>query len=343
MKSKAYGRFIDEHLLARTEGPSHAQIGLTNVCPQHCTYCYNRDRKGSPMETETILRVVRELKEMGVFWLGWTGGEPLLNEDIARITEAAAADCAVKLFTTGCTLTRQKAQDLKNAGLFSASVSLDHWQEALHDQNRGYPGAFRTALEAIRILQGVGGIHVGVSAVMSKDMLVERRVEEFLDFLEGLGIHEAWLSETKPSVQAFWNESLIMTEAERQYLVKLQDKRNARGTMTINYLGHFEGREHFGCNAGHKMISIDAFGGVSPCVFTPLNFGNVQEKPLAVIFRQMKMSFPSENACFMNKNFRLFQKYALKGEHVISGPQAWSLMREVDFGPYARFMELYYR
>ncbi len=85
LNHRAFGRFIDDHLLKRIAGPSHAQVGLTNDCPQACAYCYNRDRRGRSMDTETILRAVRELKEMGVCWLGLTGGEPLLNPDIARI------------------------------------------------------------------------------------------------------------------------------------------------------------------------------------------------------------------------------------------------------------------
>ncbi|UCG44170.1 MAG: radical SAM protein, partial [candidate division WOR-3 bacterium] len=42
LNSPAYRRFIDEHLLPKTSGPSHAQVGLTNLCPQACGYCYNR-------------------------------------------------------------------------------------------------------------------------------------------------------------------------------------------------------------------------------------------------------------------------------------------------------------
>ncbi len=85
--------------------PSHAQIGLTNLCPQKCSYCYNRNRTGIALDTETIIRTIRDLKKMGVFWIGFTGGEPLLNKDIVKITKAVGEDCTAKLFTTGCHLT----------------------------------------------------------------------------------------------------------------------------------------------------------------------------------------------------------------------------------------------
>jgi MoaA/NifB/PqqE/SkfB family radical SAM enzyme len=270
LNNPAYSRFVKEHLLAKTSGPSHAQIGVTNACPQRCEYCYNRNRQGKPMDKETILKTARELKQMGVVWLGLTGGEPLLNDDLVEIVDNVSGDCAVKLFTTGCTLTREKATQLRQAGLFSVSVSLDHWQEEEHDQGRRYQGAFQKALKGIKLFQEAGGIQVGVSAVLSREMIVNDRVEEFLDFLEGLGVHEAWLSEVKPSLEAYWNDNLIITEADRLKLVKLQNVYNSQGKMTVNYLGHFEGKECFGCNAGNKMVYVDAFGDVSPCVLPQL-------------------------------------------------------------------------
>lgn len=340
LNHKAFGRFIKEHLLKRVNGPSHAQIGLTNACPQACTYCYNRERRGRAMDTETILRTVRELQELGVCWLGLTGGEPLLNPDIARIVSCAADGCAVKLFTTGSTLTRKKALELKQAGLFSVSVSLDHWLPEIHDRNRGLAGAFATALSALDIFKKTGGIQVGVSAVIGKEMISRNQVEEFLEFLQGLGIDEAWLCEAKPSLAAFWDEGQVIVEAERLQLVRIQDQYNRRQGMTVNYLGHFEGPDHFGCNAGHKMVYIDACGEVSPCVFTPMTFGNIHDHSLAELFGKMKTRFPSDHDCFINKNYALFR--AAGNDQGIMDPEAsLRLMQKVEFGAPADFFRLY--
>ncbi len=341
INSKSYARFIKEHLTGKSNGPSHAQIGLTNACPQNCEYCYNKHRKGKVMDTATIIKLIQDLKRMGVFWIGFTGGEPLLNKDIVRITESAGDDCTVKLFTTGCTLTKQKALDLKKAGLSYVSVSLDHWQEDIHDKTRRYKSAFQTALNAIDIFRETGDLHISVSSVLSKEMIQQRQVETFLQFLIGLDIHEAWLSEAKPSVEAFWNENQVITEDERLYLSGLQDKYNKQEDITVNYLGHFEGREHFGCNAGHKMVYIDAFGEVSPCVFTPMTFGNVMDSSIESLFPAMKEHFPSDSACFINKNYQLFQKYLDKNGPV-NRRNSLSLMQEVQFGQLSRFFQLYY-
>ena len=341
VNSRAYARFINEHLISKSIGPSHAQIAVTNKCPQNCDYCYNKKRSGVPMDIDVILKTVRELKEMGVFWLGLTGGEPLLNHDIVRIIESASVDCTVKLFTTGCSLTRKLAENIKNAGLCSVSVSLDHWKREEHDAVRNYRGAYSQALKAIEIFKSIGGIHVGVSAVISKKMLNSGEVEKFIIFLEELGINEAWLSETKPSLEAFWKSSELIMEAEKNTLCKFQDYYNRKSGMTVNYLGHFESAQNFGCNAGHKMVSIDPFGEVSPCVFIPMSFGNVKDKSIKDIWSDMRKKFPSEETCFINKNYGLLKKY-YQGKMPMHPVDSTRVMDEVSFGQQSRFIKMNY-
>ena len=331
LNGKAYSRFVKEHLRGRTAGPSHAQVGVTNACPQRCAYCYNRDRAGKPMDTATILRVVDDLVSLGVFWIGLTGGEPLLQKDLETIVERAAARSAVKIFTTGFGLTAARAAALRRAGLFSVAVSLDHWREDIHDAARGYPGAFRDALRALEIFGKTPGLHTSVSAVLSRDMIQRGETAEFLQFLEGTGVDEAWLSEVKPSAAPFWNEDVLASGEERRRLIALQDEYNRAGRMTVNYLGHFEGPAHFGCNAGRRMVYVDAFGDVSPCVFAPMTFGNVRERPAADIVADMGKRFRPSDSCFVRTNYPLFAKYAATGLPL--GPEVSSrIADEAVFG-----------
>ncbi len=294
------------------------------------------------MDTETVVRTIRDLKDLGVFWIGLTGGEPLLNKDLVEIVEAIGDDCSSKIFTTGCGLTEGLARDLQSAGLDYVTVSLDHWKEEVHDGIRKYRGAYKIALRAIDTLKRIGCVHVGVSAVLSKQMIENREVEEFLEFLRRMEVHEAWLSETKPSVQSSWEVGFQISEEDRIYLVELQDRLNRAGGMTVNYLGHFEDARHFGCTAGHKMIYVDPFGEVSPCVFIPLTFGNVQRKPIRDIVNRMQTLFPSENRCFINANYPVIRKH-FNGRAPIDEQESEKVLDEVEFGPLAKFFDLQYR
>ena len=338
LNSPAYARFVDEHILGRSQGPSHAQIGVTNACPQNCGYCYNRDRSGEPMDTSTILRIIRELQQMGVVWLGLTGGEPLLNPDLAHLVRKAAEMCAVKLFTTGCGLTPSLASELRQAGLFSVSVSLDHWDPEVHDRGRGYAGAYSEALRAIEVFRAQG-IDTGVSSVLSGDTIGAEGSQRFLAFLDTLGINEAWISEVKPSGRESWNGQGICTVNDRKALAVLQDRYNRRNGMTVNYLGHFEGARHFGCNAGTRMIYVDAFGEVSPCVFTPISFGNVKKRPVSEVWNDMTPLFTPSSSCFANENYPLYSRYDT-GSLPISPEGSSALMREAVFREPARFQRI---
>jgi MoaA/NifB/PqqE/SkfB family radical SAM enzyme len=174
---------------------------------------------------------------------------------------------------------------------------------------------------------------------LGKPMLREDRVEELLGFLASLGIDEAWLSECKPAVQGLWSPDEVITETERQMLVRVQDRHNRGDGMTVNYLGHFEGKEHFGCNAGNKMVYVDAFGNVSPCVFTPISFGNVQERPIEAIAGETRGCFPTDSRCFINTHYALLRQH-YRGSSPIPVEETRELMEDVHWGSPARFNQL---
>jgi MoaA/NifB/PqqE/SkfB family radical SAM enzyme len=347
LDSPAYARFVRLHLLERRRAPSHAQVAVTPACPQRCLACYNRERKGVALDALELERVITDLVDGGVAWLGLTGGEPLLRPDLPELVALARGRSAVKLFTTGMGATAEVAARLRHAGLFSVSVSLDHWDAVVHDEGRGFPGAWREAVRAVETFLAVGGIHVGISAVLPRAMI--RRwdaVERVLALAQDLGVHELWLSETKPAVASLFDERLVLTERERREVAGWQDWWNARVRragrgVTCNYLGHFEGAERFGCNAGRKMVYVDPFGEVSPCVFTPFSLGNVRDQPLAGILADMWDRFPTEACCFTNKNWLLVE--AESGGRLPLGREAsLAMLSKVRFGRLSEFNRRYY-
>ena len=58
---------------------------LTYRCPLHCVFCYNPvdfAQSGEELSTEDWLRVLREARELGAVQLGFSGGEPLVRDDL---------------------------------------------------------------------------------------------------------------------------------------------------------------------------------------------------------------------------------------------------------------------
>ena len=347
LDSTAYARFVRLHLIDRVDAPSHAQVAVTHLCPQRCAVCYNRDRIGAPLNAGEIREVVEGLISRGVVWIGLTGGEPLLRADLPEIVALGRDRCAMKLFTTGMGATPPVAAELAGAGLDSVSVSIDHWNESVHDKGRGYPGAWRAAVGAIETFLGTGKLHVGISAVLPREAMAGTdAIERMVEFAGRIGVHELWLSEAKPAVASLWDPALVLTEDERLAVAGFQDRWNARirregRGVTLNFLGHFEGAEQFGCNAGRKMVYVDPFGEVSPCVFLPCSFGNVRERPLEAILADLRRRFPSEDRCFVNRNWPLVREAS--GAGLPLGPeQASAMLGKVSFRPLSAFNQRYY-
>ena len=62
LNSRAYRPLHRRAPAGTRQRPSHAQIGLTNACPQRCAYCYNRERNGQAHgHGDDPRTVVREL------------------------------------------------------------------------------------------------------------------------------------------------------------------------------------------------------------------------------------------------------------------------------------------
>ena len=58
---------------------------VTYRCPLHCVFCYNPvnfAKHEQELSTDDWLRVLREGRELGAVQCGFSGGEPLLRDDL---------------------------------------------------------------------------------------------------------------------------------------------------------------------------------------------------------------------------------------------------------------------
>lgn len=106
---------------------------LTYRCPLHCAFCSNPvdyTRYREELGTAEWIRVFREARAMGAVQLGFSGGEPLLREDLSELVAAAhELGYYTNLITSGVGLTPQRAASLRQAG-------LDHIQLSFQDSSR---------------------------------------------------------------------------------------------------------------------------------------------------------------------------------------------------------------
>ncbi|MDF3834660.1 pyrroloquinoline quinone biosynthesis protein PqqE [Cupriavidus basilensis] len=106
---------------------------LTYRCPLHCAFCYNPVdyvRYGQELDTAQWRRVLREARALGAAQLGFSGGEPLVRDDLEELVgHARQLGFYTNLITSGVGLTDARLGALRAAG-------LDHVQLSFQDATR---------------------------------------------------------------------------------------------------------------------------------------------------------------------------------------------------------------
>lgn len=106
---------------------------LTYRCPLHCPFCYNPvdyARQREELTTSQWFDVMRQARALGCAQLGFSGGEPLLRDDLEELVgEGRRLGFYTNLITSGIGLTETRLARLKELG-------LDHIQLSFQDSTR---------------------------------------------------------------------------------------------------------------------------------------------------------------------------------------------------------------
>jgi cyclic pyranopterin phosphate synthase len=105
---------------------TNLRISLTQRCNLACMYCHAEGERTPSGEISAgqIAEVLRIAGNMGVRKVKFTGGEPLLRNDVCEIVSSVPSGIESSMTTNGILLA-DLAGDLKQAGLSRVNISLD--------------------------------------------------------------------------------------------------------------------------------------------------------------------------------------------------------------------------
>ena len=239
-----------------------------------------REQDEKELSTEEVKKGLDILRELGVIEIVFSGGNPLLREDIDEILDYASRFFVTTVYDNG-SMAAEKIDALRTVDF--VAISLDSLDSRKNDYVKGVKGSWKKAMETIEKLHA-NGIRVGVSPTISQFNLYEM-VDLTNYFLEkGIPVWYCLYSydSSNNSGQLFKigrkNDEFLI--ADNKAMVELCDtlmymeRKNSNVLITAKTLEavknlYLNGNRIWKCRALRNFFIIDHLGRVAGCHLNP--------------------------------------------------------------------------
>ena len=136
-----------------------AHWSITGKCNYKCRHCYMSapDAKLGELSHETIMDIVQQLSDCGIFNVSLTGGEPLVRSDFLEIVDALLEhDIYIKAIYSNGALVNEKLLNELDARGIHPKFDMSYDGEGWHDWLRGVKGAEETVNRAFALCRDMG-------------------------------------------------------------------------------------------------------------------------------------------------------------------------------------------
>ena len=257
--------------------PMTMLIDPTSACNLKCTGCWAAEYGNQlNMTYDTLSDLIRQGKELSIYFYLYSGGEPLVRkDDLIRLCNEHP-DSQFAAFTNGTLIDAAFAEELKRVKNFIPIISVEGF-EADTDFRRG-KGTFAKVEKAMALLRE-NRLPFGVSCCYTSKNVETIGSEEYFDQMVAWGAKFCWLFTYMPVGNEAVPE-LMVTDEQRAFMY--QQVRKFRDTKPLFTLDFWNDGEYAGgCVAGgRRYLHINANGDIEPCAFVHYSDSSIYEKSI---------------------------------------------------------------
>lgn len=281
--------------------PNAMLISPTMRCNLNCFGCYSGSYPTEEeLPFEVVDRLVGECKEMGIYLVIITGGEPFLRKDLFDLFEKHQ-DTIFQVYTNGTLIDEKMVERFVALGNVVPAISIEGLREE-NDARRG-KGHFDRVVRVMDWLKKAG-IFFAISTTQTIRNSETIGSDAFVDFLVEKGCIFLWNFHYIP-IGRDADLSLMATPEQRAGIrERFAYFRATKPLLMVDFWN--DGCLTEGCIAGgRKYFHVNARGDLEPCVFCHFASDNVKEKSLmealnSPLFREMRSRQPFSENLFIN-------------------------------------------
>jgi len=184
-----------------TGAPITIVWNVTNRCNLNCIHCHQDSSPASSdpeLTTSDAFKVIDNMSEAGVVTLTFSGGEPLVRNDLCDLIKRADdSGMLCTIASNGTLMTEQTARRLKQAGIRRVEIGLDGAKPETHDFLRNRAGSFEATVRGIRNCAAVGFDEIATTMTLHSGNLEE--LQDTMDLAEKLGATRFYLNRLIPA------------------------------------------------------------------------------------------------------------------------------------------------
>ena len=262
--------------------PISAGINITKSCNSKCQYCLSWQIANAPQPTmDEIRSIVDSLALLGFQRIAFSGGEPLLRNDLTEMVQYAhQKGLLVNVLTNGLLATTSRICELIDAGLDYLTLSMDSINPQMYTFLRGIPyELFHKRLEeCITIKKQNPQLFLSVHCVISKANMND--IPDLVKYLDERGvftsfqvIHPIFNSRGKqiesPLYFGLEDQPALDGVVKKLIEMKYQGYKISSSKFYLEniplYSIHNQFPEEHRCRAGYTSLAIDNHLNVYAC------------------------------------------------------------------------------
>lgn len=276
-----------------------------NLACKHCRAEAHLEPYPEELSTEEARALINTFPQTGQPIVIFTGGEPLLREDLFELVALTRANgLKPVLAPNGTLITPDKTKEMIKAGIERVSISIDGPNAKTHNLFRGVEGAFEAAIQGIHYLKEAK-IPFQINTTVTKDNLAN--FKEIFQLTERLGavawhifllvpigrgaqIREQVISAQEYEQTLNWlydfrktTDMQLKATCAPHYQRILRERAKAEG-LKVDFATFGLDAVTRGCLGGIGFCFISHTGQVQPCGYLELDCGQIRKTPFPDIW-----------------------------------------------------------